>query len=74
MLLHIFFELLVDLRAAVAGYFEACRSGHFEVVEDLADEPTVPEKGLGYEVVDTVRVAKLDIGDSFIEGKVGGEE
>lgn len=44
------------------------------MVQDGTNETTVPEEGLGGEVVDAKGTAELDVRDSLIEGKVCGKK
>lgn len=50
------------------------RGRDLEMVEHGADETTVPEEGLGGEIVDAERIAELDIGDGLVERKISGKE
>ena len=59
-------KLLVNFWPAIARNFKTSGHGHFEVVQDGSDKPTVPKKGLHGEIVDTQGIAELDILDCLM--------
>lgn len=67
-------ELGVETGAAISGDFKTGRSGHVEMVEDGADETTVPEECLRGEIVYAKGPVELDVRDGLVEGEVGGKE
>lgn len=68
---HYLHKLLIDLWTTVSGDLKTCGGWYTYMVENGADQTTIPKEGLGRKVIYAEGLPKLDIGDGLVKREVG---
>lgn len=73
-LLHEGPQVFVDFWPSVSRHLEAAGCRHAKMVENRADQPSIPQQSLRGQVVDAVWLPEFYVGDRLVKREISREE